>query len=147
MLFRSKSSMQAHITCHLLQQNTQEILHQTKFYLDVRGSHIPRNSCSKFQQKWVAEQRDQKSGKLAARTRVSNRWVVFFGYEQVYESEGGKWRARGVPHLAQAWPGVARACPWCGGSMSPPVQLQVSLCHILCINILYNFSGIFRETL
>ena len=31
--------MQAHLTCYLQQQNIQDILNQTKFYLDNRRSH------------------------------------------------------------------------------------------------------------
>ena len=52
--------MQAHLTSNIHQQNTLEIQHQTKFYLDTWRSHIPESKQAKFQQlKWV-EQGDRK---------------------------------------------------------------------------------------
>jgi len=40
-LYNHESSMQAHLASHLQQQDTQELLNQSKIYLDNRRSHIP----------------------------------------------------------------------------------------------------------
>ena len=52
--------MQAHLTSNIHQQNTLEIQHQTKFYLDTWRSHIPESKQAKFQQLKWAERGDRK---------------------------------------------------------------------------------------
>ena len=74
--------MQTHLTCHLQQQNTQDIIHQKKFHLDEWRSHIPENKCSKFQQQRWAEQGDRNPRKWAARTRVFWMEMSLVGQEE-----------------------------------------------------------------
>ena len=52
--------MHAHLTSNIQQQNTLEIQHQTKFYLDKRRIQIPESKQAKFQQLKWAEQGDRK---------------------------------------------------------------------------------------
>jgi hypothetical protein len=40
-LYHHESSMQAHLASHLQQQNTQELLNQSRIYLDNRRSYSP----------------------------------------------------------------------------------------------------------
>ena len=74
--------MQPHLTRHLQQKNTQDIIHQTKFHLDEWRSHIPKNKCSKSQQQRWAEQGDRNSQKWAARTRVFWMEMSLVGQEE-----------------------------------------------------------------
>ena len=95
--------MQTHLTCHLQQQNTQDIIHQTKFHLDEWRSHIPKNKCSKFQQQRWAEQGDRNPQKWAARTRV-------FGMKK---SLGGEDKGV-VGGRSGGGPGGTHTMPWRG---------------------------------
>jgi hypothetical protein len=51
--------MQTNLSCHIQYPNTQDILHQMKFYLEVRRSYVPEKKYSKFQQ--LAEEGDRRN--------------------------------------------------------------------------------------
>lgn len=119
-LSHHNTSMQAHLTCHLQQQNPQDILHQTEFYLDNRRSHIPESKCFKFQQEIWDEQGDRKfATKNSKNTGLSN-GDVFSRVSKCNGRGGNKWRARG-PHT-RPWRGLggSRATTWCGRPVGPP---------------------------
>ena len=106
--------MQTHLTCHLQQQNTQDIIHQTKFHLDELRSHIPENKCSKSQQQRWAEQGDQKSRASTARNSGLNNGGVFSRERKWSGRWMSEWRARwGPPHRVArppCWPRQHMGC-------------------------------------
>ena len=107
--------MQAHITSNIQQQNTLEIQHQTKFYLDTRRSHIPESKQAKFQQLKWAEQGDRK---IRAQEQQEHRFEfsgrVWLGERKGKEEKLTSWGARWDPrHMgARPTPLPRRAMAW-----------------------------------
>ena len=118
--------MQAHLTSNKHQQNTLEIQHQTKFYLDTRRSHIPESKQAKFQQLKWAEQGDRK---IRAQEQQEHGFElsgrVWLG-ERKREGAGLPFGGPGGTHAT--WgrgPHPCRAELWHGSMVGPPGQPQV----------------------
>ena len=146
-LSHHNTSMQAHLTCHLQQENIQDILHQSKFYFDNRRSHIPESKCFKFQQEIWAEKGDRKFVMKNSKSTGLSNGGVFFREREGNGRGGSKWRARGAHTCPWRGQGASRATTWCGRLVGPPGLPQVPLCPFSCVKNFYTFSGIFRETL
>ena len=143
-LSHHNTSMQAHLSCHLQQQNIQDILHQSKFYLDNRRSHIPESKCFKFQQEIWAGEGDRKIAMKNSKSTSLSNGDVFFRVREGNGRGESKWRAKGAPHLALARPGCAPrhhmvwpACgsPWAAPGASLPLFMRKNF-----LDIFWKFS-------
>src|SRR3954471_20639845 len=115
-LYNHESSMQAHLASHLQHQNTQELLNQSRFYLNNRRSYSPIENKQQISAQMMDSERRSKNRELAARSSGSSLELMFLVEEEVNEWRERGWGDRGDPHHAQAWPGLPPRLEW----MCPP---------------------------
>ena len=106
-LYYHESSMQAHLASHLQQQNTQELLNQSRIYLDNRRSYSPIENKQQISAQLGIEQRDRKIANLGQQSSGSSLETEF-----LVEKEENEWRERGRgPRLAHTMPRRGQGCP------------------------------------
>src|SRR4051812_8967917 len=99
-LYNHESSMQAHLASHLQQLNTQELLNQSRFYLDNRRSYSPIENKQQISAQMVdSARRSKKIANLAARSSGSSLELVFLVEEEVNE-----WREAGGAEVTHTMP-------------------------------------------
>jgi hypothetical protein len=112
-LYNHESSMQAHLASHLQQQNTQELLNQSRFYLDNRRSYSPIENKQQISAQMMDSARRSKNRDLGSKELGCElRTGVFLVEEEVNEWRERGWGGRGAPHHDQARPRVGARLAW-----------------------------------
>src|SRR4051794_34255568 len=96
-LYNHESSMQAHLASHLQQQNTQELLNQSRFYLDNRRIYSPIENKQQISAQMIDSARRSKNRDLGSKALGCELRTRVFGGRGSERVERERLGGAGVP--------------------------------------------------